>query len=450
MSSPMTTGGRYTVLAAAFLGWMFAGLQMNLTRLSAGSATEDFARRGWLMTASEQPWHNLLARKETGGTSAAQTPRFQEVSPTFLKQQRPRWAARFDSALLVGAATGGLLFGWLGDRLGRVRAMGTSILCYSLFSGAGYVVITPEQLLVLRFLAGLGIGGMWPTGVSLAAEAWSDVSRPMLAGLLGTAANVGIVLLSVVAYFMPLTPDSWRWMMLLGFPSALLGLWVLGMVPESPAWLAARHQPGHRGTLTALLTPPLLGRTLIGIGLGTVPMLGGWGVTAWFINWTQAVHGVSDYRSAAMTSLMRGAGATLGSLFGGYFATLVGRRTAYFFISLISFSLSEFVYLRLDPTMSLFPSFVFLVGLISTTFFGWLPLYLPELFPTHARATGSGISFNFGRYLTAAGVLGTGALTAYFHEDYRLAGSVMSLIYALGMPLILFAPDTRGSKLAAP
>lgn len=448
MPTPLTTRGRYAILAAAFLGWMFAGVQMNLARLAAGSATEAFAQRGGL--TAEWSWQTLWKFDPVLelGSAPADVAGF-EVTPALLKQERPRWAALFDSAFLVGAATGGLVFGWWGDRWGRVRAMGASILCYSLFSCLSYPVSTPHQLVLLRFGSGLGVGGMWPTGVSLAAEAWADVSRPMLAGLLGTSANVGIVLLSTVAYFVPLTPQSWRWITLWGVPSALLGLWVLSVVPESPAWLATPPQQRARGALKPLLTPPLLWRTLIGIGLGTVPLLGGWGVTAWFINWTQAVQGVSDYRSSAMTSLMRAGGATLGSLCGGYCASLLGRRTAYFLISLGSFGLSEYVYLRLNPSMAEFPTFVFLVGMVSTTFFGWLPLYLPELFPTHARATGSGISFNFGRYLTAAGVMGTGALTAYFQEDYRLAGAVMSLIYAMGMLIILLAPDTRGSQVSA-
>jgi len=288
--------------------------------------------------------------------------------------------------------------------------------------------------------------------VSLAAEAWSDVSRPMLSGLLGTSANVGIVLLSAIACFVPLTPDSWRWMLLLGWPSAALGFWVWTWVPESPAWLATRavgpQQATSQGTLRTLFTPPLLGRTLLGIALGTIPLLGGWGVTAWYINWTQSERGVADYVGPAVTSLMRASGATVGSLFGGWIANRIGRRTTYFVISLGSFALNEAIYGLMSPKMDGFSAAVFLSGMISTVYFGWLPLYLPELFPTHARASGTGIAFNFGRYLTAAGVLGTGALTAYFHGNYPLAGRVMSLIYATGMLVILFAPDTTGKKLA--
>jgi hypothetical protein len=90
---------------------------------------------------------------------------------------------------------------------------------------------------------------------------------------------------------------------------------------------------------------------------------------------------------------------------------------------------------------------VFVAGFVSTIFFGWLPLYLPELFPTATRALGTGVSFNMGRVLTAAGVLGTGALVNAFGGDYAAAGRINSLVYAAGMIIILFAPDTTGKRL---
>jgi hypothetical protein len=90
---------------------------------------------------------------------------------------------------------------------------------------------------------------------------------------------------------------------------------------------------------------------------------------------------------------------------------------------------------------------VFALGFISTIFFGWLPLYLPELFPTHARATGSGVAFNFGRIATAAGMFGNAWLVSHFSGDYAQVGQVTSLVYGLGMVIILFAPDTSGRRL---
>src|SRR5205807_1843541 len=137
-------------------------------------------------------------------------------------------------------ASGGLLFGWLGDRIGRVRAMAASIFWYSIYSGLGYFAITPEQLLVLRFLSGMGVGGMWPTGVSLASEAWSDASRPLVSGVLGTAANVGLVIFNILGYIHPVVPDSWRWTLLVCSLPMVLAVFVWLGVPESRRWLAAR------------------------------------------------------------------------------------------------------------------------------------------------------------------------------------------------------------------
>ena len=466
---------RYIILAAAFLGWMLSGVQMTIMNLASSPATEEFARSGLV---SKQELFDVgavfaMPRLPSAGMGEVSLPPKED-----LKQFKDNWYAFFNCAFLLGAATGGLLFGWIADWTGRVRAMGASILCYSLFAGAGYVAGSPEQLLVLRFLSGMGVGGMWPTGVSLAAEAWSDVSRPVLSGLLGASANFGIVLLSVITWFQPVEAESWRWVMLVGLTPAVLGALVLVVVPESPAWLRTRGDtkgPAAHGALHSLFSRDLLPLTLIGIALGTIPLLGGWGVTSWAIRWTEheaqqkkdnaptvsagqpdnsakAVNPAEQKsevsKARAMTAIMRASGGALGSLFGGWIANLLGRRLTYFLISLCSFGLSEFIYLRMHPLEGGFSAAIFALGCVSTVFFGWLPLYLPELFPTHARATGAGISFNFGRILTAVGVLGTGAILNYV-GNFRYAGGLMSLIYACGMLVILLAPDTTKNRVGS-
>jgi MFS family permease len=271
-----------------------------------------------------------------------------------------------------------------------------------------------------------------------------------LAGLIGTAANVGIVLMGVIGMARTINPDSWRWILLVASTPLVLGILVWCIVPESPSWLALRSRPvaGKQSMpLWTVFCPPLLKRTLLGIALGAIPLLGGWGVTAWLIPWSDQALGLSDPFAKAKTSVMRAAGGAIGSLLGGWLADLCGRRTMYFLISLTTLAISEWIYFMFVPSDRWFSSLVFLVGFVSTIFFGWLPLYLPELFPTEARSTGTGVSFNFGRILTTIGVLGSGTLTSAFGSDYAAAGRVTSLVYALGMVVILFAPDTKGRKM---
>jgi hypothetical protein len=136
----------------------------------------------------------------------------------------------------------------------------------------------------------------------------------------------------------------------------------------------------------------------------------------------------------------------LGSAAGGWLADSLGRRTAYFLISLAALLLNFSLFQWFTPADSAFPWLVFGLGLVSTTYFGWLPLCLPELFPTRVRATGAGVAYNFGRFLTAAGVLGAGELMRLFGGDYARVGAATSWIYGLGMVVILFAPDTRDMR----
>jgi len=443
----VSRAGRYLILAAAFLGWAGAGLQMALMNLASRSATEEFLLAGVLAPAG-------AAGHAAGPEGASVATGTARAKPGWLaaalKQQAPLWFSWYNSAFLFGAALGGAVFGWFGDYAGRVRAMALSIAWYSGFAALGYLVNSPQQLLVLRFVSAMGVGGMWPAGVSLASEAWSNVSRPALSGLIGTAANVGIVLMGILGYMIDITAESWRWIMLVAASPFVLGIVAWIAVPESPGWLAARRRQraaGQSVSMVELFRPRMLRLTILGILLGAIPLLGGWGVTGWLILWADSVHGAADPRAKALTSIMRAGGGALGSLIGGWLANLLGRRTTYFLISITTLFGCEWIYFFLNPRHAWFSEMVFLVGFVSTIFFGWLPLYLPELFPTATRALGTGVSFNMGRVLTAAGVLGTGALVNAFQGDYAAAGRINSLIYAAGMIVILFAPDTTLRRL---
>lgn len=417
MTSPaLSSRARYAVLLAAVGGLLFDGVELGLMPVASLSVSRS------LLGADYTP--------TLGGD----------------------WFARFTAALMLGAAVGGIFLGGLGDRIGRTRALGISILFYSLFAGLGAFVHTQEQMLALRFLVGLGVGGVWPNAVALAAECWPDKSRPVIAGLMGAALNGGILLLSQIARTWHITPDSWRWIFGLAAVPALLGLVVLAFLPESPLWLASRGQPRPRhepapGILGTLFRPPLLRLTLVGILLGSIPMVGAWAASKWMIPWADKVGGATEAGYKAVTQGWWAMGAVLGSFTGAQIAAWLGRRRAYALISAGATALTLLMFLATEPLRPTFLPIVFAQGLVATLFFGWLPLYLPELFPTHVRAAGSGISYNVGRFATAVGVFFAGLLFAAVGGSYSRVGSLCGLIYALGLIVIRWAPDTSRKHL---
>src|SRR5581483_2778989 len=182
---------------------------------------------------------------------------------------------------------------------------------------ASWLAQSPFQLLFLRFLTSLGIGGMWPCGVALASEAWPSASRPFVAGVMGAAANVGILLIALVGGHPGITPQTWRASVLAASSPVALALFILAAVPESPRWLAAAPRGRPPEPAREIFRGPLLGRTLLGILLGAIPLVGTWSSGKWMIPWTEAAGG-----DAARTQAVWAAGAVLGAAFGGYLADL--------------------------------------------------------------------------------------------------------------------------------
>jgi MFS family permease len=448
-------------------------------------------------------------------------------------QEIGRWIAVATAGFLVGAATGGVLFGWLGDRIGRVRAMILSVLAYAIFSGLCGLSQAPWQLAVLRFLSALGMGGEWSLGVALVMEIWPNQSRGTLAGLIGAAANVGFLLIALLGLVLTkvlgelhgwllatgLPPNwvealvahsGWRLLMLLSATPAVLTFFISVFVPESQRWLhekdrgatsnwAARDLlgvavgvlgalgiiylwaapnllPGIRlaGTALALavvtagyLYPILrfLQRTqltavgsvsessatirqmLLGACLSGVALLGTWASVQMSPSWADQLTKGTMPEAKAYTQISMSIGAILGTLAGAYLGDWLGRRMAYTLLCLSSLGSALLFFLGNTQFGTQFLVTGFLVGGLTASFYGWLPLYLPELFRTRVRATGQGFSFNFGRIIAAVGVLQTGNLIALFEGSYPKACSIMSLIYLVGVVLIWFAPETRGKPL---
>jgi hypothetical protein len=419
---------KWLALAAAILGWMFDGLEMGLFPLVGRPAMLEF----------------------TGSDEASGF-----------------WFSIIIATFLVGAAFGGLLLGWLGDRIGRTRAMVWSVLAYSVFSGLCAFTTAPWQMAALRFLAALGMGGQWSLGVALVMEIFPSRSRPLMAGLIGAAANVGFLLIallslglasfiaSITGVLHAVLPDAmaaalvanraWRLLMLLGALPALLTFFIRVFVPESEMWReSSKHRAAPR--MGEMFAGGLGRLVLLGSLLGTVALLGTWGSVQWIPAWADKLsdkaHGARE--AAQIASAL---GAILFPVLVALIAEKLNRRATYFTLALLSLLACQWLFRAGIGYGTTFLAWTFLVGGLTAGFYGWLPLYLPELFPTRLRAMGAGFTYNAGRILAAGGTLGAGGLVARFHGDFGRMCAVISLVYILGMILIWFGPETKGKAL---
>ena len=411
MPAAPSRGKLYLTLLAAFLGWMFDGMEMGIFPIVARPALEEMAR----------------------GLQGAALNNFVNG-----------WMAWATALFLWGAALGGIVFGWLGDKIGRVRAMSLSILCYSLFTGLAYFAAEPWHLAASRFVGALGMGGEWALGVALVMELWPEKRRPMLAAVIGAASNVGFALIAVIAVAFPVIKDSWRWVMLVGAAPAVLTFFIRLFVPESERWRAAA-EGRHTHPLREIFRAPLLRRTLLAIVLSSVVLIVTWGAVQWLALIGQERAGSADPRAKGVTQAVSALGSVAGCFVGAWLGRF-GRRRAYFSLCVLALAVTTHLFRGTRFYDLEFFIFVLLAGASTGAFYGWLPLYLPELFPTRVRATAQGLSYNLGRVLAGFGALQMGTLVEKL-GGYERAGATIVLVYFVGMITIWFAPETRGEPL---
>ncbi len=497
-------------LIAAFLGWLFDGFEMGLFPLIGKPALQD-----------------LLP-----GASA---------------KEHVDWFTVIIAVFLVGAATGGVLFGWLGDKLGRVKAMTLAIFTYAIFSGLCAFVTQAWQFAALRFIASLGMGGEWALGVALVNEIWGGKNRAWIAGMIGAASNIGFLLTGLISWqlnaslelvsgwihALGLSPEntdyllhnrSWRLIAVSSALPALINFFILVFVPESHKWEEEKKTGAtshwatmdlmgvliaciaalliiyvwsplcHWGNLIATIVTvvglaialwgylhpvrqymaralaaggshagdrrTIMRHLLVGAGLAAVALLGTWGSAQQAARWASdlAPKGSSlpiiDYIVISLAL-----GAILATLITPLVADRIGRRLTFTLLCAASLVVSLVFFQGNAPfTGSSIPfsllAGAFALGGITASFYGFFPLYFPELFPTSVRATGQGFCFNFGRLIAAIGALQLGNLMSHFASDKvstiqaaANAYSVLTCVYLVGMVLVWIAPETRGKEL---
>lgn len=415
------SGGGYTgtekwlVLAAAFLGWMFDGLEMGIFPQIARSALN----------------------RDMLGLDAS-------TAAAVVEDTIKWWHQIIDACFLFGAAAGGLIFGWMGDRVGRVKAMAFAILVYSGFTGLLYFVQSPGQIAALRFVAAVGMGGEWALGVALVMEVWDAKYRPLLAGMIGAAANVGFVIVGLIGAVIKVDQTNWRVFAIVGAAPALLTFLIRLFVPESHAWKATQKVKPSRPLSELFGDRKLAVAAALAIAFASVALLGTWGAVQKIPSWVGAP-GFPGQTKAAQgnTQMALGLGAIVGCMIAPLVAAWLNRRVAYFLLCVGSLAACQYLF-RAEHVYGLnFLVTAFFVGAVTAAVYGWLPLYLPELFPTRVRATAQGIAFNFGRILAGAGAIWGGTIGG----SYAKMGAIVSLVYALGMVLIWLAPETKGRPL---
>ena len=393
-------------LIAAFLGWMFDGLEMGIFPLVARPALTQM--------------HGAI------------------VDEGFVQT----WMGYITAGFLFGAAAGGLVFGWLGDRVGRVRAMSISILVYSAFTGLLYFSQSPAHIAILRFVAAIGMGGEWALGVALVMEVWDAKYRPLLAGLIGAASNVGFVMISALGAFIHIDQSNWRWVVLAGAAPAAITFLIQIFVPESHKWQESQRKAPSRPVRELLADRKMASVALLAICFASVALLGTWGAVQNIAPWAGGMPGKTP-KAIGLSGMVIGLGAIVGCLLAPALAAALNRRIAYFLLCLGSLISCQILFRFFTDYTNGFLVMAFVVGAITAAFYGWLPLYLPELFPTRVRATAQGVAFNFGRIAAGIGAI-TGAMVG---KDFAHIGIYVSLIYAVGMAIIWLSPETKGRPL---
>ena len=379
------------------------------------------------------------------------------------------WTGLITALLLISWAAGGVLVGWLADRIGRRRALFMTIGLYALGTGLCAVATNLTSLILFRTLAGLGIGGEWGVGTALIAESVPESRRVEAGVIMQTASPLGIVLASVVnhqvagVWFAADPANSWRYVFLAGLAPLVVAVLVRLRLRESERWQAhAVH--AAPSTPAELFSPALRRVTASGVFVAVTAVLTWWACNAFIpllgslLAAEQAAHGALAGAAAQQLASAWQAHAANAFNFGGLLGALaaiplarvLSRRAmfvGYFLFSALAILLAFGS--TVAPTTRL--ALLFLVGTGVYGVFGALTFYLPELFPLRLRATGGGFCYNIGRIFAAAGPLVIGAAS---RASGGSAGELMGILVwvalaplaaALLVPLLVV--ETRGRPL---
>jgi MFS family permease len=389
-----------------------------------------------------------------------------EIGSPAAKQATLYWTGLLTSLLLLGWAAGGVLFGMVADRIGRTRTLMFTMLLYAFGTAACAAAPSIGLLAFFRLVASLGIGGEWAAGASMVAEVVPEDRRVEAGALLYTAAPLGLFLATfvnhqVAAVWLAESPEySWRVVFLFGLVPAALALVVRSFVKEPERWkaVAAKLPPA---SMRDLFGPDMRSITIRGTLMAIVALITWWSCNAFIPSiasgLAQAAAQASGLGRAATLALVESwkTQATLWFNLGGLIGTLatipvakhLGRKPMF----AIYFALSAaaiYAAFGMDWPPEVRLHLYFFIGLSVFGVFGSFTFYLPELFPTRLRGTGSGFCYNIGRVVASAGPFLVGAVAARGVDHALQAIAYVALVPLAGLLLVPFIIETRGRVLA--
>ena len=345
---------------------------------------------------------------------------------------------------LAAGAVGGVAFGPIADRIGRVRALTLSILLYSLATAGLATSTAVWQLVAWRVLVGFGMGGEWSCGSVLVAETWPAEHRGKAMGIMQAGWAIGALFAAALSALM-LTRFGWRVLFLVGALPAIAAFFIRRNVEEPAVW---RAREKTRSDWFEMFSAPFLRRTLIATAVAASVLLAYWGVTSWLPAFlatplAEGGAGLTITKSAAWLIVLQ-VGAFFGYISFGWFADRIGRRPAFTVFMIAATALVPlFAFYARTPALLL--SIGILVGFFMHGYFSMFGVMLAELFPTRIRASAQGFCYNSGRLFSAAAPYGIGA----FAQRYGFASVIActALFFAVGGALVWLLPETKGAEL---
>ncbi|MET4798467.1 MFS transporter [Bradyrhizobium sp. LB11.1] len=354
-------------------------------------------------------------------------------------------AASLVTGTLVGAVVGGVVFGMLSDRLGRVRVLTWSIVVFAVFTGLCALAQGYWDLLAYRAIAGIGLGGEFGIGMALVAETWPASKRARATSYVGLGWQFGVLAAALVTpVLLPII--GWRGMFALGVFPAVVAYVIRRKLHEPDVFIAHKANAANTGSsLRALVADAET--TRIGIGmiiLCSVQNFGYYGIMIWLPNYLSTRFGYGLTQSALWTAVTI-AGMALGIFLFGHAADRFGRRAA-FLTYMLGAAVMVVVYSQLTTAGALLIGGA-VMGFFVNGMLGGYGALMSELYPTAARATAQNVFFNIGRAVAGFGPLVVGIVSAAYGFPTAIAG--LALLYLIDIvALLALIPERRGVDLA--